>query len=519
MTISATGSGERDIFVSYISEVPVWKSTYRIILPEKPNEKPLLQGWAIVDNTVGEDWKDVQLSLIAGAPQSFIQDISQPLYGRRPVIPLPQAAMLTPQTHEATMKEEEVPPAGPPPPPSASGVGGGVGSGSASGVGAGSFDYRAKAGTKKWVPGAASEQVTVEASAAQVETENMPMNGANLLQMAQLEPGAIAQAQDLGDYFEYNIKQNTTIGKNQSALVPILQSRIEAEKVTLWSANGNQRPLRALWIKNASGMILDSGTFNIIDSGTFAGEGLIETVHPDERRLLSYAADTAVRVTAESEFKNQPVSHVRIAKGVIFITREQRNKVKYTVRNSDTASRQVVIEHPVREGWKLVEANKPEETSATHHRFRVAVEPSKTSELTVEEFHPEETRSQLTDITDNQVDALSVENRMTPALEQAFRSVLDHKNRIGRLQSEINSRQQELNSINRDQARLRENMKALKGSAEEKALLLRYTKQLDSQEDRLNALNKEISDLQQKQSIEQQKLEEMVQQITLDETF
>src|SRR2546427_151527 len=157
--------------------------------------------------------------------------------------------------------------------------------------------------------------------------------------------------------------------------------------------------------------------------------------------------------------------------------------------------------------------------SATHYRCRVAVEPSKTSELTVEEFHPEETRSQLTDITDNQVDVLSVENRMTPALEQAFRSVLDHKNRIGRLQAEIDSRQKELNAINKDQARVRENMKALKGSAEEKALLQRYTKQLDSQEDRLNTLNKEISDLQQKQSQEQQKLEEMVQLITLDESF
>src|SRR5258708_23703387 len=36
MTISATGNGDRDLFVSYISEVPVWKSTYRIILTEKP---------------------------------------------------------------------------------------------------------------------------------------------------------------------------------------------------------------------------------------------------------------------------------------------------------------------------------------------------------------------------------------------------------------------------------------------------------------------------------------------------
>src|SRR5437870_5727285 len=73
MALTASGSGDRDVFVSYISEVPIWKSTYRIIFPDKPGEKPLLQGWAIVDNTIGEDWKDVQLSLVAGAPQSFVQ--------------------------------------------------------------------------------------------------------------------------------------------------------------------------------------------------------------------------------------------------------------------------------------------------------------------------------------------------------------------------------------------------------------------------------------------------------------
>jgi hypothetical protein len=72
---------------------------------------------------------------------------------------------------------------------------------------------------------------------------------------------------------------------------------------------------------------------------------------------------------------------------------------------------------------------------------------------------------------------------------------------------------------NRDQARIRENMKALKGSVEEKALLQRYTKQLDSQEDRLGTLNKEIADLQQKQAQEQQKLDDMAQQVALDESF
>jgi hypothetical protein len=499
MTISDSGNGDRDIFVSYISEVPVWKSTYRIILPEKSGESPLLQGWAIVDNTIGEDWKDVQLSLIAGAPQSFIQDISQPLYARRPVVALPESAMLTPQTHEATMKEEDkqTATAAPPAAPSVSseavevqGVGGGVAGGQMGGIVGGLI---AKAKPLRM---------------------NMPMKSRSFDQFAQLQNSQVAQAQELGDYFEYNIKQNITIGKNQSALVPILQSRIEAEKVTLWSTD-NQRALRALWIKNASGQILDSGTFNIVDGDTFAGEGLIETVHPDERRLLSYAADTAVRVTSEAEAKDLPVSRIQVLKGVMFMSREHRNKIKYTVRNADTAARQVVIEHPVREGWKLVEDKKPEETSASHYRFRIAVDPNKTNELTVEEVHTDVTRTMLTDLTQDQVQVLAVENRVTPELQQAFRQVLDQKNRISELQSQLANRQHELKEIGEDQARIRENMKALRGSAEEKALLQRYTHQLDTQEDRLTALHKEISDLSKRKADEQQKLEEMVQHITL----
>jgi hypothetical protein len=521
MTISAAGSAERNVFVSYISEVPVWKSTYRIILPQKPGEKPLLQGWAIVDNTIGEDWKDVQLSLIAGAPQSFIQDISQPLYARRPVIALPQSAMLTPQTHEATMQEEEPRQAtvagavgGVPGTAAPSGVGGGTGSGIAGSIhGRDALLNAPPAGLTMY------EQMGMASKTDRfTQGDKSWLNkDVRYLQTAKLEPAA--ESKDLGDYFEYNLKQSITIGKNQSALVPILQSRIEAEKVTLWTANSNQAPLRALWIKNASGQTLDSGTFNIIDAGTFAGEGLIATVHPDERRLLSYAADTAVRVTSQTEAKDQPVSRVRISKGIIFISREQRSKVKYTIHNADTMARQVVIEHPVRDGWKLVDDDKPEETSASHYRFRVPIDPAKTNDITVEEFHPEETRSQLTDLTDDQVQVLLVQNRMTPTLQAAFRRVLDQKNQIYFTQSDIQSREQELNSINKDQARIRENMKALKGSAEEKALLVRYTKQLDSQEDRLGTLNSEIAALRNKQAQEQQKLEEIVQQVTLDESF
>jgi len=495
MTISASGTGDRDIFVSYISEVPVWKSTYRIILPEKPNDKPLLQGWAIVDNTVGEDWRDVQLSLIAGAPQSFIQDISRPLYTRRPVVPLPQAAMLTPQTQEASMSA---------PAPAV----------------AQTYDANAES------------SLTVESNPAAIHGGGVgggvlraQASNGNLKQWVAQSPfdavakqQAEAEAKDLGDYFEYNLKQKITIGKNQSALVPILQSPIAAEKVTIW--NENSREIRrALWITNSSGLTLDSGTFNILENDTFAGEGLIETVHPAERRLISYAADPALRVTMEQESSEKPITRIHIVKGLMYLTREQNDSRKYTLHNADTFPRDVVIEHPARENWKLSEGPKPEETSASYLRFRVAVPSGQTSNLQIAEYHPESSEFALTNLDEKQIALITQQRQITPAMQDAFRRVLDQKNKVDSLGTQIKARQHEVDAITKDQARIRENMKALKGSAEEKALLQRYAHQLDTQEDRLNALNKDISDLQEKQTQARNQLDQIVQQITLDENF
>jgi hypothetical protein len=512
MTITATGTGERNIFVSYISEVPIWKSTYRIILPDevtsKPGTKPLLQGWAIVDNTIGEDWKDVHLSLVAGAPQSFVQNISQPFYARRPEIPLPQSVQLTPQSHEATVDEEATPKT---PmlvsPGVAGGVPGGISGGSMGGVIGGIL------GSPKPVPpppalsaqygkiGRATETVEVEASAV----EDLPIE---------------AEGKSIGDFFEYDLKQNITIGQNQSALVPIVQARVEAEKVTLW--NSDTVPLLALWIKNTSGQMLDSGSFNIIEGNTFAGEGVLEVLHPDERRLLSYAGDSALHVKTLSDSSSSPYTSVRIFKGNMTLVREERKSTKYTLRNADSKPRVVVIEHPSleSEGWKLSASSpKPEETTASFQRFRVNVDAGKTAELTVEESHSLGATTELSDLDSDQVKLLVDQNRLTLAMKKAFDQVLAQKERVSGLDQQIKQNNNEITKITADQTRLRENMKALKGSAEEKTLLQRYLRELDSQEDRLATLRKGIEDVQAQRNQAQEELDRLIESIDLDEHF
>jgi hypothetical protein len=499
MNISTAGTGERKVFVSYISEVPVWKSTYRILLPTKQGSKPLLQGWAIVDNTVGEDWKDVELSLVAGSPQSFIQELSQPYYTRRPVVALPAAAMLTPQTHEGTMAET------PPPPPLAApspgvvgGVIGGVPGGS-SGLAAPKSAARGRAYSYDALGRVSNE---APAPAAIEEAEERAVAGAS--------------GQDLGDLFEYDLKEKVTILKNRSALVPIISSHIDAEKVTLWN-NSAKRALRALWIKNTSGLTLDSGTFNIVENSAFAGEGLVDSMKPDEKRLLSYSVDQGVRVEHTDRGEMRPITRIRIVRGVMYQTREQRDHQLYTVRNSNTEARDIIIEHPVRAGWKLTSDAKPEETSASFYRFRLKVAPNQTGTLMVDEVHPLQSTIALSNISDDYIKLLVSDSAIKPETVQALQKIVQQKNVVAGFDSQIHDRQEQINSINQDQGRLRENMKALKGSVEEKALLQRYTKELNDQEDKLQAVRTEIASLEQQRSKAKEQLDRMMMELTLDD--
>lgn len=593
MTLAATGTGERDLLVSYVSEVPIWKTTYRIVIPPDPKKQPLLQGWAVVDNTIGEDWKDVKLSLVAGAPQSFVQQISTPYYARRPVIALPETAQLSPQMHEAGVAEveEEAEPArlaapsrmAPPPPPMAQAgkmdrlesfsrlqrsganfpsgcsirgivtdatgaivAGANVSVSSASGItrGArtdsngvyclygvptGTFTFRAespgfrptqvrdlqvRAGSPTQFNtqlnvGSTAETVDVSAGAAQVATRNTYLE-------SQFES---AGGREIGELFSYDIKQPITIGKDQSALVPIVQARVDALKVTIWNAEGGV-PRDALWLRNTSGATLDSGSFSIVEGDSFAGEGLLDPIKPGERRLLSYAGDSSIHVTTDTGYDPQPISHVRIVRGLMTITRQERSKQTYTIRNSDKEIHNVVIEHPVRPGWEFLNTTpKPEETSESLHRFLVKVEPNSTAKLEVAEYHPLESTLVLSNLTSDDVLLYSRQRVLKPEIEDAFRKILQQKNQVAGIDQQIRLREQEVANISSDQARVRENMKALKGSAEEKSLVQRYATQMNQQEDRLIALRTEIDGLHKDREKAQAQLTAMLMSINFDEDF
>ncbi len=375
-----------------------------------------------------------------------------------------------------------------------SGSGGGVGSGFGSGHGGGT-------GGGVFKVGGGIPQFEATTAAQSLETTT-----------------TVAQTQEVGDLFEYKLKDRVTIRKNQSAMVPILQARIDAEKVSVWNPS-QPSVLRALWINNSSDLTLDGGSFNVLESDAFAGEGLMDPIKPGEKRLLSYAADLGLLVDEKQKSEKQKITKIIIAHGAMTQMTEEREEHIYTIRNRDASARTIVVEHPARQGWKLVDGIEPAESTVSFHRFRLIVEPKKTTIVSVKEYRPISTRYQLTNLSDGQVDFFVSQNSINAEAEKMLRRVVGRKNAISALEADIAAHKAQMSSISEDQQRVRENMKALKGSSEEKALVERYARELNDQEDRVQSLQPEISALQQRRDVAQKALTEMIEGLVLEATL
>ncbi len=482
-------TGQRELRVSFLSEVPVWKSTYRVLLSTDQSRAAnaaarttTLQGFSVIDNTTGEDWKSVHLSLIAGSPQSFLQPLAQPIYTRRPEIPIAEDAQLTPQTHDAgellaptkMLKEDG-------PLQQTAGVAGMAGM-AAGGVAGGVFG------------GMGSSSPPVVMADAQTQMAAVPY--ATLAQ-ATTVPSATTGATET--MFAYNLSEPISIPRNGSALVPILTASLPAESVTLWSA-ANPTPLRALSLINATALTLDRGSFSVVEDGSFAGEGLLDTIHPGEHRLLSFAADQAIRVAVEQQHERRRVTRLAVHEGVLHATNLEIAEADYVVSNASAEDRTVLLEEPRRVDWTLDSPVQPVETTPTALRFRVIAIPHGSVRLHVAQRHTLEDLFRLVNTNETELSLYLRQHEASPALLQKLTPVFAAQRRVTTLEVASEEKRSAIRALVEDQKRLRDNLAALKGTLDERALARRYTGELNAGEDTLARLRQELATVQQQQA-------------------
>ncbi|MCX5727391.1 MAG: hypothetical protein NTZ28_00855 [Nitrospirae bacterium] len=458
VSITFDGTGSRQARAAYLTETPVWKTTYRLVLDE--DKAPYLQGWAIVENQTLQDWRDVKLSLVSGRPISFTMDLYQPLYNPRPVVQPELYANLKPQTYGDAMDELKPMAAAPP----------------------ARNEMKKERLLGKMAQGFAEGRANAPAAKA-VASE---------MEMGSLDEGVapMAMGEDKGELFEYRIDQPVTLAKHQSALLPIIGQTLQGQKVSLYNQSVNAKhPLNGYRLKNTSSLHLMQGPITLFDSGAYAGDARIEDLPPGQDRLISYALDLKTEVEPTLEGGTQELVTVLLKKGTMLVSRRLVEDRTYLIKNRDQKAKTVLIEQPYRADWKLAEPKEPTERTRDLYRFSVSVDPGKSATLRVKETLPVQETILLMNSGIDQIIYYQQAKEVSQKVKEALQRVVQLRSKLDDTRAQRARLDQRTAEITAEHGRIRENMQRLQQNSD---LYNRYVKKLDQQETELEKMRKEI---------------------------
>ena len=461
--IDAVSSGARQLTASYMTPAAVWKSSYRLMFGAAG--EPTLEGWAIIDNTSGDDWNNVRLAVVSGKPVSFITRLYEPRYIQRPFAELAENQAASPIVYQGAMEAAK------------------------------------DAGAAAPAPAAARAQAN-EFGRLEMFSKLMPSSIA-----------ATADTRQAGELFEYSFAAPVTVKQGESAMLPFLQQKIGARKLLVYSENYGLNPRDAAELTNNTGKTLDGGPITVYDAGTYAGEALVETLPMSDKRLISYGVDLGTRVTTAFDSSQAVVREIHFQRGILTTHSALQETKTYTVKNVDAKAKTLVIEHNQRPGYTLME-RKPTETTPSAYRFEVKLAASGTETFPVHEEHVYDESLSVTNLTPDAL-AVYVQNK---SLNETARRQLDQiaqkKREISANDAAIRQADADVTSLTQDQTRLRSNIESLNRVSGQQDQVQTYARQLAAAETKLAALRDTQSDLRKKKSALDAELNSLLERIS-----
>jgi len=444
LTVTLPGSNRRDVSISYVIPSPVWKVSYRLDLGA---DKPLFQGWAIVDNDSDTDWNNVELSLVAGRPTSFIQNLYPPYYVWRPILPLSIAG-----TAEAA-----------------------------------SYD-RGYGGADTTAAQAESEKMMALQNSVmrdEMYVQEMPMATARAPapSPAALAGGVVqtAAGSEAGGQFEFTIKNPVSLDRRMSAMLPLVESQIEARKIIIYSSG--RHPRLGAEITNTSAMKLPAGPITVYDGGVYAGDALIEFWNENEKRLISFGDDLSVTAVT-GETNTRPVSSVTVSGGVMTITRSLTFTKTYTFVNSSAVSKSLIVEHQKTSQTTLVSPEAPEQT-ASAYRFNVTLPANRETILTVNEQRPISESITLLSLRQESFLSYATNQEISQRVRDALQQAVELRKAADTADAAVRDIETKKSRLISDQDRIRRNLEAAGSQTQQGQEYLRRLVSLDSEIDAL----------------------------------
>jgi hypothetical protein len=474
--IDSSDAKEREIVASYMIPSPVWKSSYRLIFGA--SGQPTLEGWAIVDNTTGEDWTKVQLSLVSGRPISFVSQLYAPKYVTRPGAELADDAAARPVVHEGSFDVSTG---------NRAGVGGAVG-GAVGGVVGGLMN-------------APKSMAMLQASPAAPPAPRFEATPSSIV--------ADASARELGELFEYRIGQPVTIRKNESALLPFLQQQLASRKLLIYSDHASQHPTNAAELTNSTGKTLDGGPITVYDGGVYGGEALMETLKAGDKRLISYAVDLGTRITEAFGSKQAIVREVHAGRGLLVVRSAAEETRTYTIRNVDQKAKTLILEHPLRQGYTLL-SRQPSEKTPGAYRFEIALAAGASQEFPVNEERVYDQSYAVVNLTPDTLLTYIQNRTLTEAARRQLQRIADQKSKIAANDRDRQQAAQQVRDLTSDEERIRQNIQSLNSVSAQQQQVQTYARQLDQHEQQLATLRDRQAELQKENAALQSELDRLI---------
>lgn len=466
--IDSSDAKERQIAASYMIPAPVWKSSYRLIFNDKG--EPMLEGWAIIDNTTGEDWTNVRLAVVSGRPISFISRLYEPKYVARQTVELPEDRAAGPVVYSGAL---EAPAARSAPMPAAPALG------------------RMERFSKQQAGAVADERDRLEVAS------NVALN--------------VASA-DLGELFEYRFSTPVTVKKDESAMLPFLQQKIGSRKLLIYSENYGEHPMSAAELTNSTGKTLDGGPITVFDASSYAGEALMTTLKTGDKRLISYAVDLGTRVTTLFDSSRNIVREIHVNRGILTARMALEETRTYTIRNVDQKPKTLIIEHSQRPEYKLLN-QKPLETTSNAYRFEVKLGSDSSEKFPVTEERVYDTTTAVSSLNPDVLLTYVQNKALSAAGRGQLQQVLDAKRKIVDLDNQIREVQGEINNLVNDQNRVRQNIQSLNQVSGQQEQVQKYARQLATQEGELAAMRDRDANLRKQKSTQEAALKTQIEKL------
>lgn len=450
ISIDIESAGERNIGVSYVMEAPIWKPTYRL---DMGNTSAAFQAWAIIDNSTDLDWKDVKLTLTSGRPVGFKQNLYEPYYTHRETIPILAGQAASPETFDSAYDEKSI---------------------------------------------------VLEERMAPMEMKKLAYSEDLDLSMADAEEAAYFENQTVvkkgaGEMFAFSPVKPVNLPRQKSTMIPLSLVSLPAQKYSVFSNipyGADVHPKLCISIENNSGLKFPAGPITVFENGEYAGDAVLAFLPEKEKRIIAFGDDIDVRGAKTEDFEEH-IHSLKIVKGVLTKKYKSSKNSVYTVKNSASKERSIIVEHFISSGFNLADEKKLLEKTSNKYRFNIKVKAGSQEKLEVVEERFFEEILQINMMDNNSMIAIYSNSKLPEKIKRAFKDVLHEKVKVDKAQIALFNLQNEQKNLNAEQDRIRKNIQAVGSETQQGKMFLDKLLEIENS---LESLKKKISQSEQEHS-------------------